>query len=280
MKKIGFIDYYLDEWHANNYPQWILNASGGRMQVTYAYGARDAEHGMSNEEWCRHHNITQLHTIEEVVEQSDYLIVLSPDHPEQHEMLASLPLKSGKPTYIDKTFAPDRASAIRMFERAENYGTPMYSSSALRFAEEYVEMEREGIRSISSWGPGAFSNYSIHQIEPVVSLMGTEAERVMFTGTASHPALLIQFSGGRQAMVHHPGSSCPFMMAAGYDSGDCRIVNPESDFFQLFIKDLVSFFESGIGSVSSSQTITIITIIEYGMKAALTPHEWVDLPSL
>jgi hypothetical protein len=23
MKKIGFIDYFLDEWHAENYPQWI-----------------------------------------------------------------------------------------------------------------------------------------------------------------------------------------------------------------------------------------------------------------
>lgn len=23
MKKIGFIDYYLSEWHANNYPIWI-----------------------------------------------------------------------------------------------------------------------------------------------------------------------------------------------------------------------------------------------------------------
>ena len=23
MKKIGFIDFYLDEWHANNYPAWI-----------------------------------------------------------------------------------------------------------------------------------------------------------------------------------------------------------------------------------------------------------------
>ena len=24
--RIGFIDYFLDEWHANNYPQWIKEA--------------------------------------------------------------------------------------------------------------------------------------------------------------------------------------------------------------------------------------------------------------
>ena len=25
MKKIGFVDYYISEWHANNYPGWIKN---------------------------------------------------------------------------------------------------------------------------------------------------------------------------------------------------------------------------------------------------------------
>ena len=23
MKRVGFIDYYLDEWHANNYPETV-----------------------------------------------------------------------------------------------------------------------------------------------------------------------------------------------------------------------------------------------------------------
>ena len=23
MKTIGFVDYYISEWHANNYPAWI-----------------------------------------------------------------------------------------------------------------------------------------------------------------------------------------------------------------------------------------------------------------
>ena len=29
MKTVGFIDYYLDEYHANNYPQWLKDASKG-----------------------------------------------------------------------------------------------------------------------------------------------------------------------------------------------------------------------------------------------------------
>ena len=51
-----------------------------------------------------------------------------------HEELSQLPLKSGKPTYIDKTFAPDYPTAKRIFDLAEANGTPCYSTSALRYA--------------------------------------------------------------------------------------------------------------------------------------------------
>ncbi|MGZ9587337.1 hypothetical protein [Paenibacillus marinisediminis] len=278
MKKIGFIDYYLDEWHANNYPEWIRSASNGNMIVSYAYGVKSAEQGLSNEAWCEKHGVELLNTIEEVVEKSDYVIVLSPDHPEQHEALAQIPLQSGKPTYIDKTFAPDRATALRLFERAEQYGTPIYSSSALRFASEYVATEREGIESIASWGPGMLENYSIHQIEPIISLMGPEATRVMYIGTPKSPALLIGFADGRQATIHHFGWECPFSMALNYEAGDCKLVKPESNFFQLFIQDLITFFETGRITVPASETIAIITIIEYGLKAAKQPYQWLELP--
>lgn len=40
MKNIGFIDFFLDEWHANNYPQWIrenLASLGRDCNLTYAW---------------------------------------------------------------------------------------------------------------------------------------------------------------------------------------------------------------------------------------------------
>ena len=27
MKHIGFVDYYISEWHANNYPAWFKEAA-------------------------------------------------------------------------------------------------------------------------------------------------------------------------------------------------------------------------------------------------------------
>jgi hypothetical protein len=278
MKKIGFIDYYLDEWHAEKYPGWIDQATAGRMKVTYAYGKTDSVNGAANAVWCENKGIRLLDSIEEVVEQSDYLVVLSPDNPEFHEELSDIPLRSGKPTYVDKTFAPDRETALRLFEKAHKYGTPLYSSSALRFAAEYAEADRQGIEMICSVGPGLFDNYAIHQIEPIVSLMGSAAKRVMYTGTRNCPSLIIGFEDGRQATINHFGWECPFSITLNYESGNAKILKPESDFFGLFIKNLVEFFETRNPTVDPAETVAIITIIEYGMKAANTPYRWVELP--
>ena len=78
MKKIGFIDYYLDEWHANNYPAWIKEASDGEMEVAYAWGKIPSPHsGMTSREWCEKYGIACCDTLEELIEKSDCLIVLA-----------------------------------------------------------------------------------------------------------------------------------------------------------------------------------------------------------
>ena len=36
MKKIGFVDYYISEWHANNYPAWIERIAADMGAALYA----------------------------------------------------------------------------------------------------------------------------------------------------------------------------------------------------------------------------------------------------
>lgn len=52
MKKIGFIDYFLDQYHAENYPNWIREASGGEMEVAYAWAKMDRPGGKSTSTDC------------------------------------------------------------------------------------------------------------------------------------------------------------------------------------------------------------------------------------
>ena len=40
MKTIGFVDYYISEWHANNYPAWIKAACekiGADIELKYVW---------------------------------------------------------------------------------------------------------------------------------------------------------------------------------------------------------------------------------------------------
>lgn len=277
MKKIGFIDYYLDEWHANNYPRFIKECTKGEFEVAYAYAKIDSPlNGMTNKEWAMKQNVELLDTIEEVIDKSDVLIVLSPDNPEMHEELTDLPLKSGKPVYVDKTFAPDKETAIRIFKNAEKHGTPCFSSSALRFASELNDIEKGEIYKIYSEGPGTYEIYSIHQIEPVVMLMNCRAKRVMGLGDEKHPSIIIEFEDGRYAQIHQCiGANYKLTLADMENRASEYPIT--SDFFALFIKALVDFFKTGKIPVEHNQTIDVIAVREAGFDALKKPFSWINL---
>ena len=276
--KVGFIDYYLDEWHANNYPAWIREHSNGEMQVCYAYGKIAAPHsGMTSEQWCAEHGATLCATIEEVVEKSDVLVVLAPDHCQLHEELSHAALCSGKPTFIDKTFSPDLASAKRMFDLAKQYGTPCYTTSSLRYADEYVAVKTEGISSICCWGSGDVDGYSVHMLEPLVMLMNAQPTRVLITKTEGWYQLLVEFADGRQGSIAGWKPWAPYVTNIKYPES-CESVSVESDFFQPFIKVMVKFFADRAIPVAHEETLRIMAVRDAAMQALECPGEWVDVP--
>ena len=274
--KIGFIDYFLDEFHANHYPAWLREASGGEMEVLYAFAEIDSPRGgLTTDQWCAAHAIQRISAIEEIVEKSDALVVLSPDNPERHEALCQLPLQSGKRVYVDKTFADTGEAARRLFALAKAHGTPCYSASALRFAEEYRGIDASRVENIGSWGPGPLGGYSVHQIEPVVALMGPDASRVRSIGTEKWPAYVCAFRDGRQAVFSHHGEGCPFGMAVDYADGRMKHIAVTSSLFTGFIAELVDFFRTGEVKAPHAETIAIMAIREAALKAAQAPGQWV-----
>lgn len=280
MKRIGFIDYYLDEFHALNYPKWLSDASGGAVQVCYAYAQMDKPGGKTNDTICKELGIELLSTVEEIVEKSDCLVVLSPDHPEHHAHLAALPLASGKPTYIDKTFATDRDMALLIIKMAHDGGSPFFSTSALRYAKEYSEVEKRGIEAIVSRGPGEFETYAIHQLEPIICMMGAAVEKIMYVGAPATPSFVLKFSGGRVATMMQLGWACDFSIAINYENDQAVVIQGASDYYPRFIAQLADFFLTGIPKVPADDTLQIITILEYGKMAMKSPDTWIALPQI
>lgn len=278
MKKIGFIDFYLDEWHANNYPAWIQEASGGELEVAYAYAVIDSpKGGLSTDGWCKKYGITRCYSMEEVVEKSDCLIVLSPDNAEMHEGLCQLPLRSGKPTYVDKTFAPDGDTARRIFAVAEGYGTPCYSSSALRYAAEYRDICRYGVTAVTSVGPSSsFETYCIHQLEPIMMLIDSPVEKVMYIPAERSHTVLLSFADGRQASMTGFLDGAAFTLNVAAEGGNSS-ASAKSDFFHEFILELCDFLQTGEEKVSHEETIRIMDVRGAAIRAEKTPFQWVSL---
>lgn len=274
MLKIGFIDYYLDEWHANNYPSLITRLSDGKAAVTAAYGYMDSPHGgLTTTEWCTRNQVLSCATPDELITVCDCIVVLSPDNPEMHWTLCQEALRSGKRVFVDKTFAPDEETALALFQLAEEHHTPMYSTSALRFAEGLSTLSTKDADFICTCGPGLPENYLIHQFEPIVAVMQQPAQRILYTGTALSHQFVIGFDGGRQATSILLGEGA-FSMTVKYRDGSVSTIADMSNYFDRFLSAMLHFFETGEGAVPKEQTLAIAGMIETAHKAIQSPGTW------
>ncbi len=278
MIKIGYIDYCLDEWHALKAPEHFLSVAGDEVKVCYAYGEITAPNGTTSEQFCEKMGIECCATIAEVIEKSDVLMVLAPDNCERKEDLAYEALISGKPTFIDKPFGTDLASAKRMFELADKYNTPCYSCSALRFAEEYTTVDTSKVESILAVTPqNSFDNYILHALEPAMMLMGEPAVRAMCVkkDTAYYSAIF-ELESGRIITVNAFDYNVPYRMTLSIPS-DNQIIECSYSFWKYHYKAMVQFFKTGVPAVSHKETLMIAAAREAAKKSLRQNGEWITV---
>ena len=279
MKTVGFIDYYLNEWHADNYPEWIKNYSNGEFEVKYAYGHIEPPISslISNKEWAEKHGIELLGSMEELIEKSDCIIVLSPDNSEMHYELSKLALESGKPVFIDKTFADSKAEAEKIFAIAEKSGSPCFSSSALRFSEILAGVDKSDINSVISMGCGPDTDiYIIHQLEPIVALMGYDVEKVMYLGNKDCPSWQLIFADGKTASISFMTKEWSYTFRINHNSKN-EMIKINDDFFKFEILAMLDMFRTGKAPIEHNETIAIMAIREACINAKNKPLEWVSV---
>ncbi len=280
-KRIGFIDLYINNWHANNYPAWFRTAKrADEFELGYAYEETPAPGSPSLEDWCAKNGMRPAHDIETVVANSDCLCVLAPNNPEAHDRLAALPLAAGKPLYMDKTFAPDKATAARFFETARRHGTPLMSTSALRYGEEFVAMRKRfgqtrPVHVTATGGGRSFGEYSIHQIEMVVVALGLGARSVVrLPGCATELYSVRYADGVRSALLTYNPKADFTLTAFGEDRVDGA--PGATNMFPHLIDAMLEFFATGASLVPEAETIEVAAIREAAIKAQSAPG--VEIP--
>ena len=279
-KTIGFIDLFIDEWHANNYPKWIReSALKDEFEVTMAWEKYTPEGKKDLKQWCAEQNVTPASSIAEVVEKCDCICVLAPSNPEVHEELAELPLKSGKPVYIDKPFAPNGDAARRMFDLAAKYNTPLMSSSALHFGTELMELQAKnlGTRFVSTCGGGGnFPEYAIHQIEMIVSLLGVGAQELQVCGNDERLTVAMRYADGRLANMNYSAFWGFNLNAAGVGENVAQL-NTMSNIFQNLLQKILEFYKSGKNPIPVAETIEIASILDAVVKGMANYGNWIKI---
>ena len=281
MKTIGFIDYYLSEWHANNYPAWIKEAGekvGEDFVVKYAWAEEYVSpvDGRNTDEWCKAFGVEKCETLEELCEKADYILVLAPSHPEKHLRYAEKALSYKKNTYIDKTFAPDLATAKKIFEIAEKYGTKFFSSSALRYGAELADVV--GGKVMFTQGGGRnLPEYIIHQIEMVVKVLQEKAVRVRVEKQGCNQYIMtVQFENEKQAtMLYSQGYT--FGVCVEDENGKAQNKPALSDTFTGLIEDILRFYLSGEASFDGKETLEVIKIREAVINGMDNLGVWIKL---
>lgn len=278
MKKIGFVDYYISEWHADNYPAWIERICadmGVEYKLAYAWAELDVSpvSGVSTAEWCEKFGAEPCATIDELCEKSDVIVILSPSNPETHLRYAEAVLKYGKRTYIDKTFAPDAATAKEIFALAEKYNTPFFSTSALRYAAE-LDSVNEPDSLLVMGGGSNLPEYFVHLGEMVIKKMGA-VRSVKATPNGSQWIIQAKTASGNDATMIW-GASMPY---GAYMTKDGKETwkSIRSPFFDGLIADMLNFFETGKASFDPTETLDVMALRDAVLKATDDPDNEIEI---
>ena len=219
--------------------------------------------------WASKNEVRYVDRIEGLADLADCFMVLAPDNSEVHVELCEGVFPMARPTFVDKTFAPDLASARKLFELAEQHGTPVQSSSALRYTNVQAEVAArpaEPLVQMTAWGGGMnFKDRAVHPVEMLVSCLGHEATHVLCESSQKRTTLLVRFTGGRTGLVHlFAETQTPYAASLVTEKETRYVAVNMSEIYANLIGAVLDFFATGKPTVDPRQTMTVMKLIDAG----------------
>lgn len=262
-KRIGYVDFKLDNFHANTYLAAIRGPLANRGYEIAGATAMAAEPGC---EWAERNKVRWFNTARDLAAHVDYFMVLAPSDPQVHLGLCEQVLPFGKPTFVDKTFAPNVATAEKIFKLADEHRAAVQTTSALRSTEvqRYVATCRNELQNMYVWAGGSsLGEYIIHPVELLISCLGPEALDLMRLGPDAHPQFLLKFAGNRTGVIDFAaGVDVDFAAAVTAHSKTKFITVDGSRLFNDAAAAILDFFDAAKPLIDRRETLTIHRILE------------------
>ena len=277
MKRIGLIDYYINEWHALNYPSFLANVKKSvddEFFITDFYAEIDHPE-LPSIEYEKKFGVHQCSSLEELCTKCDYLMVLYPDNPERKFEVIKKVIPYGKPIFVDKTFMNNYKEAKATFDLVKKHNVPLFTSSSLRYADEVVALEDVG--SFLVIAPSVhLSDYWIHPLEIVVSKMGAGAIRAKLSKSGVHHMLNIKYPNNKSALiVIAEGGNLQDFFVSGNGKYKQNLVRCTSPYFENEMRDILRFFNTKKPSFSYLETLEAMKLRDIALLNKY--DEWINL---
>lgn len=276
--RVGIIG--LDTSHAAAFTQFLNGANaadsvpGARVVAAYPQGSKDIAASVSRvpgyTEKLRELGVEIVDSIDKLVSRVDAVMLESNDgrvHPEQ----AAPVLAAGKPLFVDKPVAGSLADAIAMYRLAAKHGTPMFTSSALRFAAatqavrqgsigEVVGCDTYSPCSLEPTHPDLFW-YGIHGCESLFTVMGTGCESVTRTRSDDFEIVTGVWKGGRLGSFRGIRRGKSGFGGTAFGTTGIAAVGA-FDGYRPLVVEIVKFFQTGKAPVAEQETLELYAFME------------------
>ncbi len=211
-----------------------------------------------------------------LVDACDAVMILSLDGRAHLKQVQSV-LGARKPVFLDKPVAASLRECVRIYELAEEAGTPIFSASALRWYPGVVEVAGAKIGGVSgaiSYGPApkqaghpSLFFYGIHPTEALFAVLGAGCTSVACTASEGATVVTARWNDGRIGTVYamHTWPAEYKVTLFGQD----KIVEQKSggDYTPM-VKEIVHFFQTGAPPVTPAQTLEIYAFMQAAEESA------------
>ena len=287
--RIGLIG--VDTSHAGAFTQILNDPSrpdhipGARVVAAFKGGSPDVVASATRvdkftaelrDKW----QISIVDSIDELLRRVDAVMLTSVDG-RVHLAQARPVIAARKPLFVDKPFAASVRDAKEMARLAREAGTPIFSSSSLRFNEDVQAIKRDPrvaeVKGAITWGPATLEPhhpdlfwYGIHAVEMLYTFMGPGCDRVTRTFTPGADLVSCQWKDGRIGVVRgiRDGASGYGQVVFGPKAfvsappAEASATGARRSSYHGLVTAAVEFFRTGKSPVPIDETIEIMAFME------------------
>jgi hypothetical protein len=212
-------------------------------------------------------------SIEELVGKVDAVLLESVDG-RPHLAQVRPVLKAKKRVFIDKPFAASYADACEIVRLSRESGTPFFSSSSLRYANDVIALKNNdklgGILGALAFSPSPTEPhhsdlfwYGIHGVEMLYTLMGPGCESVTRTNSAGVDVVTGKWKDGRLGTFRGIRDGKQDYGAVAFGAkGNAGAMPPLKSDYRPMLVEIVKFFQTGVAPIQAEETLEIMAFME------------------